>query len=151
MKALRRRLSYHLFTWPVFAHVAAGHVSQGMIFFFCQYKARCDTSVQYLMIQLHTHNRQYFNLNETQQVLPHSPEPIRHRHVHSFFSRDPFPRVYVLSVVLLNSRRIFTKPWYLTVKIPCWRFGSGTKSPSAASSSARLKKVLRFEVRANFF
>lgn len=37
------------------------------------------------MIQLHTHNRQYFNLNETQQVLPHSPEPIRHRHVHSFF------------------------------------------------------------------
>ena len=59
MKALVRCLSYHLFTWPVFAHVAIRRPLIHKEWFFCQCKASCDISVQYLILQLHTHDSLY--------------------------------------------------------------------------------------------
>lgn len=113
--------------------------SQGMIF--CQCKASCDISVQYLMMQLHTHNRQYFNLNETHQVLPHSQEPTRHRRVHRL--KSIFSCMY--SILLPNPVKIFSqhKALILRGNIPWWLYGLGTKSMSNVWWSARLKWWLR--------
>lgn len=56
VKAQLRCLSYHAFTWSVFAHLASSRLITHKDWFYLPVQRLCDTSVQYLIIQCNTHN-----------------------------------------------------------------------------------------------